>query len=184
MQLPNDEQIIEQTKKWITDVVIGNNFCPFAAKPFNNNGIRYLVANYQVDIFESLILSELQYLDQHKNVDTTLIIFPNHVPNFLDYLQIVEEAEVIVEANDYDGVYQVASFHPLYLFEGEPPNAPTHYTNRSPYPTLHILREEMVEKVIEKYPHNMISIPNANIAFTNNKGLEYMHQLWLNSFSK
>jgi uncharacterized protein len=184
MPLLSDQHIIEHTKKWIAKVVIGNNFCPFAAKPFNNNGIRYVVANYQVNTFESLLLSELQYLDEHNNIDTTLVIFPNEVPDFLDYLDIVAAAETIVEEHDYEGIYQIASFHPHYLFAGEPADAPTHYTNRSPYPTLHILRENMVEKAIEKYPHDMENIPDTNISLTHSKGLQYMHQLWLSSFSE
>jgi len=174
--MPN-ERIIQQTKKWITDVVIGCNFCPFAAKEVKQNTI-----HYRVELATSMehclqaFMQECQRLDNEPAIETTLIIFPNAVPGFEDYLELVELAEQLIEQYNYEGVYQVASFHPEYCFAGAPVDDAANYTNRSIYPMLHLLREESIEQALEKYS-DAAQIPERNIKFAHEKGVEYMKVL-------
>jgi len=174
------EKIIEQTKKWVNDVVAGCNFCPFVAKEIKQETIRYEVVN-SVDKEECLqaFLKECLLLDKDETIVTSLLIFPNTFVQFDDYLDIVNLAEALLEQNDYEGVYQVASFHPEYIFGGAPVNDPANYTNRSIYPMLHILREEQIEKALERYPEPE-NIPGTNINFARDKGVAYMKMLWDN----
>ena len=171
------EQVIAQTKKWITDVVVGCNFCPFAAKELRQDTIRYLVEtgtylNKSLQVF----IKECSRLDEDASIETTLIIFPDSFQQFDDYLDLVDLAESLLKKEGYEGIYQVASFHPQYMFDGAPLNDAANYSNRSLYPMLHILREESIEKALEKYP-NPEQIPERNINFAREKGVAYMKML-------
>lgn len=173
------EIAIQHTQKWITEVVIGCNFCPFAAKELRKNAVHYSVEN--TDDMEDAMQSFLQqciYLDEHDDVSTSLLIFPNSFRNFDDFLDLVALAEILLKRKKYEGVYQVASFHPCYLFAGAPIDDPANFTNRSPYPMLHLLREDLVEEVLDKYP-NPEKIPENNIKFSREKGHDYMEKLRL-----
>lgn len=174
----SSELVIQQTKKWITEVVVGCNFCPFAAKELKQNTIHYAV-EFSTDTAQCLhsFIEECVRLDNDSSIETTLVIFPNAVEKFDDYLQLVDMAEKLITKNNYEGIYQVASFHPRYVFAGAPEEDAANYTNRSIYPMLHLLREESIEKALEKYP-DPESIPERNIRFANEKGLAYMHRLW------
>ncbi len=121
-------------------------------------------------------MEELQYLNTHQDIETTLIILPNQFENFEKYLDLIGFAEALNSQKGYDGIYQVASFHPDYLFAGSTDDDPANYTNRSPYPMVHILREDSVTRAIEHYP-NTEEIPQRNIDFANQKGLNYMQML-------
>jgi uncharacterized protein len=172
-----DQQIIEQTKKWIQSVVIGLNFCPFANREFKNNTIHYQVAHgiTRTDARNAL-LKECKRLDKEKTIATTLLIFPDYFKEFDDYLQFVSFAEKLLQQKGYDGVYQLATFHPQYQFEGSAPGDAANYTNRSIYPMLHLLREEQVRKAILFYG-NADEIPERNIQFAREKGEVYMKML-------
>lgn len=174
------EIIISKTKKWITNVVIGCNFCPFAAREVSRDSIHYEVlydANQKMALDQLTAL--LHQLDNNKNIETTLLILPDSFTNFDNYLSLVNGSEKILKEKNYNGVYQIASFHPEYLFSRTSNNDPANYTNRSPYPMLHILREATVSKAIAGYL-DIEKVPKRNIAFANEKGLAYMKQL-LNS---
>jgi hypothetical protein len=172
------ENVIDQTKKWINDVIVGCNFCPFAA-----NVIKLKAVHYQVDagIFTTFssdsFLNELTRLDQNNNIETSFLIFPNSFESFDDYLDMVALAEDFLEDNDYEGIYQLASFHPLYQFANSPINDAANFTNRSVYPMLHLLREASIDKALEHYK-NPEEIPNRNINFAREKGHLYMKMLW------
>ena len=169
--------VIEQTKQWIRDVVIGCNFCPFAARELTMDRIRYRVEeSLQPTIILEAFGKECEVLDHDPSVATTLLILPNAVPRFRDYLDLVTRAEGILRRKKYTGVYQVASFHPLYQFAGVPAGDAANYTNRSIYPMLHILREADVSKAVEFFP-DPEGIPARNIAFSREKGVEYMRAL-------
>lgn len=171
------EEIIAQTKKWISDVVIGCNFCPFAAVPYKKGSIHYAV-EYSTDLnscLQALIL-ECQRLDEDDSIETSLLIFPEAFSDFDDYLDMVAMAEELMDDQDYEGVYQVASFHPDYRFADAPDNDPANYTNRSVYPMLHLLREDSLEKAIDSHP-DAEAIPGRNIVFAREKGLAYMKLL-------
>jgi hypothetical protein len=171
------DQIIAQTKKWITSVVIACNFCPFAAKEMKHNSVHFQVEPSN-DIRECLdvFLQECKRLDEDDTIVTTLLIFPNGFSNFDDLLNLASEAEDLLEANDYEGIYQVASFHPKYIFGGAPVNDAANFTNRSVYPMLHLLREDKIEEALERYP-TPEKIPDNNIHFAREKGVQYMKML-------
>ena len=169
--------VIEQTKKWITSVVIGCNFCFFAAREVKRNSIRYQVETANnVNLCLAAFLQECIHLDNDKAIETTLLIFPNAFQTFDTYLDLLALAERAIKKKGYEGVYQVASFHPLYRFAESQDNDAANYTNRSPYPMLHLLREEKIEQALEHY-HEPEQIPERNIQFAREKGLAYMKKL-------
>ena len=173
-----DEQtVITQTKNWIKTMVIGCNFCPFANREFKNNSIHYQVAfgTTRTDAREAL-LKECKRLDKDKSIATTLIIFPNAFQEFDAYLLLVSFAEKLLQQKGYEGIYQLASFHPLYQFDKSSYEDPANYTNRSIYPMLHLLREDQVRKAIQYYG-NADEIPERNIQFAREKGEVYMKML-------
>lgn len=171
------EQIIDRTKKWIVDVVIGCNLCPFAANVVKQGTLFYKVEE-STDLFECLdsFVFEMKRLDKDVAIETSFLIFPNAFQKFDDYLELISLAENRLKRNGYEGVYQVASFHPLYLFANSDENDPANYTNRSIYPMLHLLREESIDKALEHYK-SPESIPTRNINFAREKGLAYMKML-------
>jgi uncharacterized protein len=173
----NDQLIIEQTKNWIKTIVIGCNFCPFANREFKNDTIHYQVvtSTKQTDAREAL-LKELKRLDRDKTIATTLLIFPNAFAEFDVYLQLVSFAEKLLQQKGYEGIYQLATFHPLYRFENSAPGDPANYTNRSIYPMLHLLREDQIRKAVQYYG-NAEEIPERNIQFAREKGEVYMKML-------
>ena len=172
--MQDSSQIITQTKNWITNVVIGCNFCPFAAKEVKRNSILYevLYSENENEILK-LLFSLFNKMDNEENIETAFLILPNGFNSFKKYLNMVDAADGFLTKENYEGIYQLASFHPQYLFAGSNENDPANYTNRSPYPMLHILREESLSKAIDNYP-NVEDIPQNNIEFANAKGLEWM----------
>lgn len=171
------EKIIEQTTNWIKSVVIDCNFCPFAAKAVLKKSVRYIVkSNVNMTQCISALKEELQHLETDPETETSFIILSEDFKNFDDYLDLVEEAENLLEQENYDDIYQIASFHPEYCFEGSDENDPANYTNRSIYPMLHILREDSLTKALSLYPHPE-KIPLDNIEFARQKGLKYMQLL-------
>ncbi|MEO5892408.1 MAG: DUF1415 domain-containing protein [Ferruginibacter sp.] len=170
-------QIIDQTKKWINEVVVGCNFCPFAANVMKQKSVHYQVeASELLTVCRQSFLQEATRLDNDKSIETIFLIFPNSFEQFDDYLDLVSFAEKKLKQKGYEGIYQLASFHPLYQFANSPGNDAANYTNRSVYPMLHLLREESIDKVLEHYngPEN---IPDRNINFAREKGLTYMKML-------
>jgi len=173
----NEEVIISQTKDWIKSVVIGCNFCPFAARPMLKNSIRYVVLpDSTTETILTTLAYEWQLLDETAEVETTLIILPDHFDDFDRYLDLVELAEELLASRGYEGVYQIASFHPQYLFAESYEEDPANYTNRSVYPMIHMLRESSLTEALDHYP-DAGRIPQQNIEFANRKGLPYMKAL-------
>ena len=171
------EQVITQTKKWITDVVVGCNFCPFAAKEVKQNTIHYQIeAATEIKTCLDSFIQECARLDKDSNIQTTLLIFPNAFQKFDDYLELVSLAETLLVKKGYEGIYQVASFHPDYRFADSTDNDAANYTNRSVYPMLHLLREEQIEQALLHYA-NPEQIPERNVSFARQKGEVYMKAL-------
>lgn len=169
--------MIAQTKRWILEVVVGCNFCPFAAREVKRGSVHYeVIDNADTDTSMNALLMVLQRMEEDSDIETALLLLPENYENFESYLDLVETAETLLEDNDYEGIYQVASFHPQYLFAGAPANDPGNYTNRSPYPMLHILREESVSRAVDGHP-DIEAVPNNNIQFAKEKGLVYMQEL-------
>ena len=175
--MKTNDQIIAQTKKWITEVVIGCNFCPFAAKQIKQQTVHYQVENSpDKATCLQVFLQECTRLNEEEDIVTTLLIFPEGFTQFDDFLDLLADAEDLLIANNYESVYQVASFHPQYIFGGAPVNDAANYTNRSVYPMLHLLREAQIEEALERYP-DPEKIPDNNINFAREKGVEYMKML-------
>ncbi|MDB5284649.1 MAG: hypothetical protein JWO06_3724 [Bacteroidota bacterium] len=175
--MTTEDEIKAQTKKWITDVVIGCNFCPFAAKEVKQNTIHYQVeTSTQFKECLDALLLECQRLDKDPKIQTTLLILPNVFPLFDDYLDLLGVAETLLVKKGYEGIYQLASFHPEYCFADSAYNDAANYTNRSPYPMLHLLREEQIEQALLHY-ENPEKIPQRNMDFARKKGEVYMKML-------
>jgi len=146
---------IARTRRWIERAVIGLNLCPFAKAVYIKEQVRFVLSDATTpealleQLAEELVL--LRDTDPAQ-VDTTLIIHPDVLVDFLDYNDFLDNADAAVEALDLQGILQVASFHPDYQFAGAAPDDISHYTNRSPYPTLHLLREDSVERAVAAFP--------------------------------
>lgn len=165
--------IISQTQNWIQKIVIGSNFCPFASREFINKTIHYQVdeSGDTATCLEQLI-KECERLDHQAEIATTLLILPKGFEDFEAYLDLVWMAEALLADQGYEGVYQVASFHPDYCFEGTNPDDASNYTNKSIYPMLHLLREDSITEALSHYP-NPEKIPERNIAYAKEKGSKY-----------
>ncbi len=172
-----DEQVIQYTKNWVEKVVIGCNFCPFAAREVTRGGAHYAIVRTD-DIEQSLlsVIQECERLDTTEEIGTTLLIFPDHFGKFDAFLDLLSFSEALLEEHDYEGIYQIASFHPHYRFADVQANDPSNYTNRSPYPMLHLLRESSIDKALENYP-DPEGIPDRNIAYAKAQGLAQMKAL-------
>ena len=177
MKSLQSEKITEQTIAWINSVVIDCNFCPFAKRAMEKKSVKYMVLS-KSDLKESLdqLAIELEYLDEHENIETTFIIFEDDYKDFTSYLELVDDAEDLLIEADYEGIYQLASFHPQYIFADAAADDAANYTNRSPYPMLHLLRESSIDAVLKNYKHPD-QIPINNMEYARTKGLEYMQLL-------
>jgi uncharacterized protein len=175
--MQTNETIIAQTKTWITDVVIGCNFCPFAAREVKLDTILYevFVDLDRNDAMQALLKIFIA-MDNDKNVETAFLILPNGLDDFTTYLDVVNDSEDFLLNEKYEGIYQLASFHPQYLFAGSTEKDAENYTNRSPYAMLHVLREASLSKAIDNHP-NVDSIPQTNIDFARAKGLDWMRKV-------
>lgn len=158
--------ITEQVDQWLNDVVIGLNLCPFAAKPQRNKQIKIFVseASQEEALLEDILLQliELSSTEPEK-LETTLVVVPNMLKDFWDYNFFIDWVEGLIKQQDWEGIFQVATFHPDYCFGGAEPEDDENLTNRSPYPVFHLIREESMEKVLKHYP-DPESIPDTNIA--------------------
>jgi hypothetical protein len=166
-----------QTEKWLEHFIIGYNICPFAAKVVEDKSLYYALnsSNNVVNCLQQLI-DECQRLDNDENIETTLIIYTDNFVLFDDFLDYLELANSLLAAQNYEGVYQLASFHPLYCFAETNENDASNYTNRSPFPMLHLIREESIEKALQSFP-NPESIPIRNIELTRSLGLSKLKAL-------
>ena len=164
---------VERTKKWIEQVVINFNFCPFAKAEFDNQRIRYIPLD-EADpaiLLESIFEAFVE-LDSNPEIATTFAIVTHGFADFGNYLDFLDDAQDLLETTGYEGVYQLASFHPAYQFDGNEPDDAGNFTNRSPYPMIHILREDMVEQAIKLHP-DTLSIPEKNQRLARTKDVDF-----------
>ena len=147
-----DEKVLADTRRWIEKAVIGLNLCPFAKAVYVKNQVRIVVSHARhLDAFLDELDRELLLLRDTpaEQIDTTLLVHPTLFPDFEvfnDFLNVVDD---VVAEHELEGVIQVAPFHPAFQFEGTAPDDVTNNTNRAPYPTLHLLREDSVERAAE-----------------------------------
>lgn len=166
-----EDAIIDQAMRgWLERVVIGLNLCPFASHPHLQNRVRFISSDStsEVDLLNDLS-HELERLDQTppETLETTLIAIPNMLSDFYDYNEFLDWADQLLVKRDWEGVYQIASFHPNYQFGGTQPSDQENLTNRSPYPALHLIREASLERAIQHHP-DPDGIPQRNIELVEN----------------
>lgn len=149
------ETVIAATQRWLEKAVIGLNLCPFAKAVHVKQQIRYVVsaATTPEALLEELMdeLRTLQDADPEK-IDTTLLIHPCVLTDFLDFNDFLDTVDIAVAEPEFNDAFQVASLHPQYQFAGAAPDDIENYTNRSPYPTLHLLREDSVDRAVAAFP--------------------------------
>lgn len=148
-------EVIAATRHWLEKAVLGLRLCPFAAVPFAREQIRYCVSGQgTTEGLARELAGELMYLHaaDPELCETTLLIHPYVLTDFADYNQFLDEADAAIAALDFRGELQIASFHPDYRFAGSAPSDVPNYSNRSPYPMLHLLREASVARAVATYP--------------------------------
>ncbi len=151
----NHEEVIAATRAWIEKAVIGLNLCPFAKSVYVKDQVHIVVSDARhIDGFLEDLDRELDHLAavDPEVTDTTLLVHPTLFPDFLDFNDLTQIADEAVIEHELDGVLQIASFHPDFQFEGTEADDITNYTNRSPYPTLHLIREASIDRAVEAFP--------------------------------
>jgi len=169
----SEAEVLEQTRQWLENAVIGLNLCPFAKAVYVKNQVRLVVskARHADDLLEELDRElDLLVATPAEDIDTTLLIHPSLFDDFLDFNDFLEIAEGVVDEHELEGVIQLASFHPQFQFEGTEPDDIGNYTNRAPFAILHLLREDSVERAVQAYP-DAEQIFERNIATLNQLGL-------------
>lgn len=175
------EQVIARSRDWLERAVIGLNLCPFAKAVHVRGQIRWVVSSATDE--ESLLaelLDELQalYDADAEEVETTLLIHPHVLTDFLDYNDFLDVADAAVSELGLDGEVQVASFHPDYQFADSEPDSIENFSNRAPYPTLHLLRESSIARAVAAFP-DAAQIYERNIETLRKLGNAGWRQLWL-----
>ena len=169
-----DADPIALTRRWVERAVIGLNLCPFAKAVYIKDQVRFVLSDASTpealleQLAEELVLLRDTPAEQ---IDTTLIVHPHVLGDFLEYNDFLDNADAAIEALDLQGILQVASFHPQYQFAGAAADDVSNYTNRSPYPTLHLLREDSVERAVAAFPDPDV-IVERNIETLDKLGVE------------
>ena len=170
---------ISATRKWIETVVIGLQLCPFAAVPFRKDRIRYVVSEAftAAELLDDLG-QELAYVFQAdpEEVETSVLIHPACLHDFEDYWDFLAVAEALIREQKLEGEIQVAGFHPEFRFAGTDDDDAANYTNRSPFPMIHLLREDSITQALDHYS-NPDAIPERNIELLREMGLKKIQEL-------
>lgn len=179
------ERAERQIRAWLESFVIGLDLCPFARPLQHCDSLRICLSRAQSasDLHKDF-LHELDLLQtcSEEQVATTLLAFPDSLAAFDDFLDFLDDAQALVEAAGLEGLIQLASFHPLYQFEGTQPDDPENFSNRSPYPILHLLRENMLTRSLTEFPDPEF-IPQRNIATLEKLGGDALRSRWQKLFS-
>ena len=174
--MKNKHEIQQEVEQWLQDIVIGLQLCPFAKAPSQKQQVRFFVseAKTEEDLIEELI-KECQLLDKDAHIETTIMIIPYLLSDFFDYSQYLNWAEQTLKQHQWRGIYQIASFHPHYQFAGTNTSDPQNLTNRSPYPLLHLLRENSLANILDRFPDSS-TIPEKNIQTMTQLSEEQIHR--------
>lgn len=164
---------IGKTESWLRDWVIELNLCPFARLPYKQGKVD--IVSTQANDIESVfrfVLSELDRLQQAspEELETTLVVVENALGAFDEYLDFLQMTESVIAETGLEGILQIASFHPDYCFDGATEDDPANFTNRSPFPMFHLIREESLEKAVASYPEPE-KIPQRNIELLREMGI-------------
>ena len=177
----SDDTVLADTRRWLEKAVIGLNLCPFARAVYVKNQVRIVVSRARhLDAFLDELDRELDLLQNTpaEEIDTTLLVHPTLFPDFFVFNDFMNVVDDVLAEHELEGVIQVANFHPDFLFEGEPAGDMSHFTNRAPYPTLHLLREESVERAVASAGGDADAIVERNIATLREMGPEGWQALW------
>lgn len=169
-----------QTRRWLAEFVVGLNLCPFARPLLDSKQLRVAVCG-EVDPagLQRAFLAELDLLQSFTEAEiaTSLLVFTAALGDFDDYLDFLADCQDLLAQAGLEGLVQLASFHPGYRFEGEAEGAPSHFSNRSPWPTIHLIREDMLERVLVNFP-DPEGIPGRNVATLEGLGAEELEKRW------
>ena len=174
MTIPDSASVTDHTRQWLEKAVIGLNLCPFAKAPHVKNLVRISVSQARhLDAFLEDLDRELQLLGNTPadELETTLLVHPTLFPDFDTFNQMLDIADAAVVDNGLEGIVQIAPFHPDFQFEGTDSDDISNYTNRSPYPTLHLIREDSIAKAAQAFP-DASAIFERNIALLEKMGHE------------
>ena len=174
MTTPDSATVTDHTRQWLEKAVIGLNLCPFAKAPHVKNLVRISVSQARhLDGFLEDLDRELQLLGDTPadELETTLLVHPTLFPDFDTFNQMLDIADAAVVDNGLEGIVQIAPFHPDFQFEGTDSDDISNYTNRSPYPTLHLIREDSIAKAAQAFP-DASAIFERNIALLEKMGHE------------
>lgn len=167
-------------RTWLDEFVVGLNLCPFARPLLGADNLRIAICeDSSPEALRRAFLLELDLLQSstEREVATTLLTFPHALTDFDDYLEFLDRAQQLLEESGLEGLVQLASFHPQYRFEGENENAASHYSNRAPYPLIHLLREDMLSRVLDEFT-DPEKIPDRNIETLGAIGAEELERRW------
>jgi hypothetical protein len=170
---PTSDRALRHVQDWLREFVVGLNLCPFARPLLGDPSLRIAICEESdVQALRSSFLRELDLLQgsPEQQIATTLLVFPKALRDFAMYLEFFATAQELLVDGGLEGLVQLASFHPRYCFAGEAPDAASHYSNRSPYPIIHLLREEMLSRVLEDFV-DPGRIPERNIEALNALGV-------------
>lgn len=166
----SDALVTTQTLNWVRSFIVAHNICPFARYELARPDMRIQVTQARkTRAALSALEDECLWMEQHPQVETSLIVMPALCRSFSAYLEFVAQAEDFLFDAGYEGIYQLATFHPDYYFADSDPDDAANFTNRSPYPMLHLLRESSVEKAIAHYGDTQ-KIPERNIEYLTQMG--------------
>jgi len=169
---------IVKTENWLAGWVIGKNLCPFAEHPYQRGKVRIVATTASTsDAVFSFILAELEalYNTPVNEVETTLVVVESFLESWEAYLDLLTLLEAVMPETGLEGIIQVASFHPQYVFAGVRNDDPSNYTNRSPFPMFHLIREHSLESALKNFP-DPEKIPERNIAMLRDMGVEAVRQ--------
>ena len=172
------DAVAAAVRQWLESLVIKLNLCPFAGRELLNDRVRFAVTSAtSEDELLNALQTELELLSADTSIETTLLIHPEVLGDFAAYNQFLDAADGLLRYLELEGIYQIASFHPDYQFGGTEPDDVENFTNRSPYPLLHLLREESLEHAIAEFP-DAEKIPERNITLMKSMGEEQLRRLW------
>ncbi|MCG7601059.1 DUF1415 domain-containing protein [Halomonas sp. McH1-25] len=163
---------LRQSRDWVERFVVELDVCPFARRELERDSIRYVpVDATDVEHLLLILFEECRHLDASPGTETTLLVLIAGAEDFEHYLDCLDLGEALLEQQGYEGVYQLASFHPDYVFDGAEADDPANYTNRAPWPMLHLLREASIERALAHFPRPE-RIPERNVAVMRKLGIE------------
>ena len=173
---------IASARQWLETIVVGLKLCPFANRELENGRVRFAVTDAETETELLMALrSELSVLTDDASVETTLLIHPKTLRDFYDFNDFLQVADTLLFDLALEGVVQIASFHPEYQFEGTAPDDVQNYTNRSPNPMLHLIREDSLARAIAAYP-DVAHIPERNVALMQSMGSRKVRALLAKCF--